>query len=153
MSTAREPPLGIVCLGASAGGLRSLESVLRGLSPDFPWPVLVSQHLQPDHVSHLAEILSRASALPVVEAMDGDAPQPGRVYTCPSASELGVSPEGRLTLRSPPKGKPQRIDHLFATAAFARPGLVVAAVLSGTGNDGAAGALIVKLNGGTVIAE
>ncbi|MHB8604692.1 MAG: CheR family methyltransferase, partial [Thermoplasmatota archaeon] len=77
----------------------------------------------------------------------------GVVYACPSSSEMGLAPDGLLTLRAPVGGRPQRIDHLFATASFARPGLVIAVVLSGTGNDGTAGSLIVRLNGGMVIAE
>ena len=145
--------VGVLCLGASAGGLRSLEAVLSRLPTSFPWPVLVSQHLQPQHASLMPEILSRATDLIVREAVDGESALPGIVYTCPSSAELGFSPEGRLSLRAPLGGRPQRIDHLFSTAAFARPGLVVAVILSGTGTDGTAGSLVVKLNGGTVIAE
>src|SRR5687768_14921724 len=144
---------GVLCLGASASGLRSLEAVLSGLPASFPWPVLVSQHLQPEHASLMPEILARATKLPVREAVDGESPRPGVVYTCPSSAELGFSPEGRLTLRPPVAGRPQRIDHLFSTASFALPSRVIAVVLSGTGNDGTAGALVVKLNGGTVISE
>ncbi|HUR69414.1 MAG TPA: CheR family methyltransferase [Candidatus Thermoplasmatota archaeon] len=146
-------PTGFVCLGASAGGLRSLEAVLRGLTPRLAWPVLIAQHMQPDHPSHLAEILARATSLEVREAVEGEKVLPARVYVCPASSEMGVSAEGRITLRPPVAGPPQRIDHLFASASFARPGLVVAVVLSGTGTDGAAGSLVVKLNGGTVLAE
>lgn len=154
MSEANGPErTGVVCLGASAGGLRSLEAILSRIPASFPWPILVSQHMQREHASLMPEILSRATKLIVREASADEAPLPGYVYTCPSDFELGLSPEGRLTLRPPVEGRPQRIDHLFATASVARPGLVVAVVLSGTGNDGATGSLVVKLNGGTVIAE
>lgn len=152
MTTAPEPQ-GLICIGASAGGLRSIETLLRGLAPDVSWPVLVAQHMQPERASQLPALLARATSLPVHEAHDGAMPQAGHVYVCPSGSELGVSPEGRLALRPPAAGRPQRIDHLFSTASFARPGLVVAVVLSGTGTDGAGGSLIVKLNGGTVLVE
>ncbi|HLE96819.1 MAG TPA: CheR family methyltransferase [Candidatus Thermoplasmatota archaeon] len=151
--TGAETRIGVLCLGASAGGLRSLEAVLSRLPASFPWPVLVSQHLQPEHVSLIPAILARATKLAVREAVDGERPVPGVVYTCPSSAELGFSPDGRLTLRPPVAGRPQRIDHLFSTASFARPGLVIAVILSGTGSDGTAGSLVVKLNGGTVIAE
>lgn len=145
--------IGVLCLGASAGGLRSLEAVLSNLPVTFPWPILISQHLQREHVSLMPGILSRATKIPVREAKDGETPLPGVAYTCPSSSELGLSPDGRLTLREPVEGRPQRIDHLFSTASFARPGLVIAVILSGTGSDGTAGSLVVKLNGGTVIVE
>lgn len=151
--TGAKEAAGIVCIGASAGGLRSLEALLGKLPEAFPWPILVSQHLQPEHVSLLPQILARATKLRVREAAEGDAPAGGNIYTCPSSAEMGLTPEGRITLRPPVAGRPQRIDHLLATAAFARPGMMVAVILSGTGNDGAAGSLVVKLNGGAVVAE
>lgn len=144
---------GLVCLGASAGGLRSIEAVVSRLPADMPWPVLVSQHLQPDRVSQLPGILARVSGMRVREAVDGETLVGGTIYTSPSSSEMGVTSDGRISHRPPVAGKPQRIDHLFATASFARPGRVVAVVLSGTGSDGAVGSLVVKLHGGTVIAE
>lgn len=144
---------GIICLGASAGGLRSLETIVSRLPADTPWPVLISQHLQADRVSQLPEILARSARMPVREALAGEVPVGGTIYTCPSSHELGLGLDGRLTLRFPVPGKPQRIDHLFATASYARPGRTIAVVLSGTGNDGAVGSLVVKLNGGSVLAE
>ena len=147
------PEVGIVCIGASTGGLRSLEALLAKLPENFPWPILVSQHLQPDHASMMPQLLARISQLQVREAVEGDLPEPGVVYTGPSDLEMGLSPEGHISMRAPVARRPQRIDHLFATASFAHPGLVIAIVLSGTGSDGAAGSLVVKLNGGTVIAE
>ena len=151
--TGAKEAAGIVCVGASAGGLRSLEALLGRLPEDFPWPILVSQHLQAEHVSLMPQILARATKLKVQEAAEGDVPAGGTIYTCPSSAEMGLTPEGRIALRPPVAGRPQRIDHLLATAAFARPGMMVAVILSGTGNDGAAGSLVVKLNGGSVIAE
>lgn len=151
--TAPNAKRGLICVGASAGGLRSLEAVLSRVPKDLPWPVLVSQHLQHDRVSQLPEILARVVAMPVREAVEGEVPHAGTIYTSPASAELGVRADGRLALRPPVQGVPQRIDHLFATAAFALPGRVVAVVLSGTGNDGAVGSLVVKLNGGVVVVE
>ena len=153
MTELDKPAPGIICLGASAGGLRSLEAIVGRLPADMPWPVLISQHLQADRVSQLPEILARSARMPVREAVAGEVPVAGTIYTCPSSHELGVGLDGRLTLRPPASGKPQRIDHLFATASYARPGRTIAVVLSGTGNDGAVGSLVVKLNGGSVLAE
>lgn len=146
-------PSGVVCLGASAGGLRSLVALLRRMPADFPWPILVAQHLQPDRVSQMPEILARATDLAVREATHGETPQAGTVYTCPSSREMGLSMAGQIILREVSPGAPQRIDHLFATSSYSKPGRTVAVVLSGTGSDGAAGSLVVKLNEGMVIAE
>ena len=145
--------VGVICLGASAGGLRSLEAIVSRLPTDLPWPVLIAQHLQTDRVSQMAAILARVANMPVRDATDGETPQAGTIYTCPSSHEMGLSMEGQITLRPPSDGKPRRVDHLFATASYARPGRTIAVVLSGTGSDGAVGSLVVKLNHGTVIAE
>lgn len=144
---------GLICLGASAGGLRSLEAIVSRLPADLPWPVLIAQHLQPDRSSQMHEILARVAHMPVREAADGETPHAGTIYTCPSSHEMGVAIDGQITLRSPMHGRPQRIDHLFATASYARPDRTIAVVLSGTGTDGAVGSLVVKLNNGTVLAE
>ena len=144
---------GFICLGASAGGLRSLEAIVSRLPADLPWPVLIAQHLQADRVSQMPEILTRVSQMPVREAADGETPHAGTIYTCPASHEMGLSIDGQITLREPSTGKPRRIDHLFSSASYARPGRTIAVVLSGTGNDGAVGSLVVKLNNGTVIAE
>lgn len=146
---------GVICLGASAGGLRSLEAIVSRLPATLPWPVLIAQHLQADHISQMQEILQRIALMPVREAVDGELPQPGTIYTCASSHEMGLTTQGRFALREPAPGRatPHGVDHLFATASYARPGRTVAVVLSGTGSDGATGSLIVKLYGGTVIVE
>ena len=153
MSAKDEPPVGLICLGASAGGLRSLEAIVSELPADLAWPVLISQHMQIDRVSQMPGILARVARMPVREVVAGETPKAGTIYTCPSSHEVGVTLGGQITLRPPTAGKPQRIDHLFATASYARPGRMIAVILSGTGTDGAVGSLVVKLNGGTVISE
>lgn len=145
---------GVICLGASAGGLRSLQAVLAALPADLPWPVLVTQHLQPDRVSELPVILARSANAAVREATDGEAPLPGVIYTSPASRQMGLTLDGRIALSPFPTSTPPRsIDHLFATASYAHPARTIAVVLSGTGNDGAVGSLVVKLNAGTVLAE
>lgn len=146
-------PEGLVCLGASAGGLRSLQAVLGALPADFPWPVLVALHVRPEPPSLLASILERGTLLAVKEAEEGEPLRPGTVYVSRSDAELGVTPDFRVAMRPLSKGRPQRIDFLFSTSAAVARAQTVAVVLSGDGSDGAAGSLVVKLNGGSVLAE
>lgn len=149
------PPAGsgIVCIGFSAGGLRSLQVVMRDLDEEFPWPVLITQHFPADIRSHLPEILGNATSLPVREAVEGQALEPGVGFTCPSGAAMGVAPDETITLQPRKRGPPSTVDHLFATAAAAAGPGVVAVVLSGFGSDGAAGCCAVKERGGTFIAE
>lgn len=149
----KRQPLGIVCLGASAGGLASMKTILEALPADFPWPILVLQHFPADVRSFLPEILARNSALAVREAVEGERLAPGVALTCPSGVYMGVAPGLRLAFRPRKRGLPDGIDHLFSTASVAAGQSMVAVVLSGLGSDGAAGTGIVKKNGGTVIVE
>jgi chemotaxis response regulator CheB len=151
--TATPPTRGLVCIGSSAGGIASLKAIVGGLPPGFRWPILVTQHFPADVPSHLPEILARSSALAVREAREGERLAPGVVLTCPSGTKMGVAPEGRVSFRPRKRGPQDGVDHLFTTASAAAGSALVAVVLSGAGWDGAAGALIVKRNGGTVIAE
>ncbi|MHB8585741.1 MAG: CheR family methyltransferase [Thermoplasmatota archaeon] len=145
---------GVVVMGSSAGGIDALQAVLGSIPKEFPWPILIAQHMAPvvGHLSSFADILQRASALPVEEAKAGVAVLEGHIYTCPSNAEMALGPTGILEFRAPVQGRPERIDHLFASVT-AYEDKAIAVVLSGTGTDGSVGALAIKRRGGIVIAE
>src|SRR5690242_12657478 len=64
--SADEAPLhSLVVVGSSAGGIEALSTLVATLAADFPAPVVLAQHLDPRHPSHLGEILARRSTLPV----------------------------------------------------------------------------------------
>ncbi|MBW3582572.1 MAG: chemotaxis protein CheB [Euryarchaeota archaeon] len=151
--TTDRPHVGVVCFGSSAGGLRSLQAVFSGLSSDFSWAILITQHFPSDVRSYLAEILTRGSALSVREAVEGDILDAGVALTCPSDVEMGVAADRTIAFRPRVPGPPESVDFLFKTAAVAAGPSVVAVVLSGMGSDGAAGTVIVKKNGGVVLVE
>jgi len=142
-----------VVVGASLGGIEALQTILGGLRAELPVPVLVAQHLFPG-VSRLDKRLARTSGLPVGWASDGQAVEPGRVYLCPGRSLLRLEPDGTLTV-APARGPGSfgQVDELFASAAGALAGRVLAVMLTGAGNDGAVGARAVKEAGGDVIVQ
>jgi PAS domain S-box-containing protein len=142
-----------VVVGASLGGVEALQTVLGGLRGELPVPVLVAQHLFPG-VSRLDERLARASGLPVGWASDGQAVEPGRVHLCPGRSFVRLEPDGTLTVApSQEASSSGQVDELFASAAIALAGRVLAVVLTGMGRDGVAGARAVKEAGGDVIVQ
>ena len=53
----------LVVVGSSAGGVGALSTLVSTLSPDFPAPIVLAQHLDPQRESHLAAILDRRSTL------------------------------------------------------------------------------------------
>lgn len=145
---------GIVALAASAGGLGAIQRVLAGLPDTFPVPVLVLVHLQADRESQLAEILDRATTLPVAQAEDGDHVRPGHVYVAPPGRHLSVA-DGFVRLSDEPPDHFVRpsADHLFKSVAEVYRDEALVVVLTGGGSDGAEGATAVHEAGGLVFAQ
>jgi two-component system chemotaxis response regulator CheB len=135
--------------------LAALSAVLSELPADFPCPVLIVQHLDPHHRSHMAEILTRRVHLEVRQAQGGELIRPGFVYIAPPDRHLLVSPQGVLSLSDAALVRYVRpsADLLFSSLAASFGPRVIAVVLSGTGRDGADGVRDVKQMGGTVLAQ
>jgi len=149
-----EPPTAIVALVASAGGIRALGNVLARLPATLDAAVIVVLHLMGDRRSHLAEVLARSTTLPVQEARDGTHVLAGHVYVAPPDAHLLVRNGGIVLDPSPPvRFLRPNADMLLASLAEAYGDRCVAAVLSGTGTDGAEGAAAVHAAGGFVIAQ
>src|SRR5919112_1335386 len=151
----REPFTRLVVVGSSAGGVDALLTFVATLPSDFPAPIVVAQHLDPRRQSHLGEILSNRSVLPV-RTVSGDQPlEPGIVYVIAADRDVEIS-DHALTVTaqtgSSPTPRPS-VDRLLATAARTFADELVAVILTGTGSDGATGAQAVKAHGGTVIVQ
>jgi two-component system chemotaxis response regulator CheB len=154
-ATSDRPETGrAVALGASAGGVEALTRVVRDLSPSFPAPIFVVLHVPATAASRLPEILQRAGALPAKHAVHGETPEPGKIYVAPPDRHMLVT-EGRLVLVEGPheNGVRPAIDPLFRSAAGWYRENLIAAVLSGTMDDGTAGIATVHARGGITIAQ
>lgn len=149
------PVRDVVAIGASAGGLVALREVLGHLPADFPAPIVVVQHLDPDHRSAMAELLTKRTPLDVVEARDGDALARGVAHLAPPDHHLLVGTEGRLSLSSAAQVHFLRpsADLLFDSVAETYGDGAIAVVLTGTGSDGSDGVRRIKELGGTVISQ
>jgi len=145
----------LVVIGASAGGVAALRTVVSGFPAGLPAAVLVVLHVPERSPSALAHILRRTSVLPVGDAEDGAVPRAGHVYVAPPGVHLLVR-SGRIRLTHGPRenGLRPAIDPLFRSAAREAGGRSVGVVLSGNLDDGAAGlAAIVRAGGGAVVQD
>jgi two-component system, chemotaxis family, protein-glutamate methylesterase/glutaminase len=145
----------LVVVGASWGGLYALMEVLGALPTDFAAPIVVVQHRSPDpDDDRLAKVLSRYSALPVVDAHDKQVLEPSRVYLAPADYHLMIEGDHiALSLEEPVNWSRPSIDVLFDSAAAAYGHDVTAVLLTGLGHDGAAGIAHVRAAGGKTIVQ
>jgi two-component system chemotaxis response regulator CheB len=156
VSVGAEQRFPVVVLAASTGGPATVMRLAPGFTKDFPAAVILVQHMPAAFTSQYAAQLEEFTEIRVKEAEANDSLQPGFLYICPGGQHLRVSPTGRIQLDSVTgrlNGYLPNIDlTLESVAAFAGP-MGMAAILTGMGNDGAAGAKAIKAAGGIVLAQ
>ena len=147
-------PFPVVCIGASAGGLEAFTQLLSALPTDTGMAFVLVSHLSPSHTSHLAEILSRATRMPVTEVKDEPTVQPNCVYVMPPDSHMTIV-HGSLKLipRHKVEGRHHPIDLFLESLALDQKHKSIAVILSGTGSDGTLGMDEIKAAGGITFAQ
>ncbi|HEY0711148.1 MAG TPA: chemotaxis protein CheB [Polyangia bacterium] len=144
----------MVVVGASLGGLTAVRKILSALPADFRPAVAIVQHRRADADSHLPEILAASTPLPLIEVEDKEDIRPGRIYLAPANYHLLVEDNSFfLSIDAPVSFARPSIDVLFEAAADRFGPAVVAVVLTGSSDDGAAGARAIKRAGGTVLVQ
>jgi len=148
------PPSRIVGIGASAGGLESLEQLFAEIPANTGMAFVVVQHLSPDFRSLMDELIGRHSEMPVQLAKDGVLVQANRVYLMPPKKEMIIR-DRRLILtdKDLTQGLSLPIDQFFRSLAQDQGPQAVAVVLSGSGSDGSRGIIDIKRAGGMVLTE
>ncbi|HEY4426223.1 MAG TPA: chemotaxis protein CheB [Pyrinomonadaceae bacterium] len=143
-----------IVIGASAGGVQALSTLVTALPDDLPAAVFIALHVSPNIPSLLPAILSRESKLEVAHAVDGEPITHGRVYVAPPDQHLIIE-DGYVRLVHGPKENLHRpsIDALFRSAArWAGPRLI-GVVLTGALSDGKVGMRAVKQRHGVTIVQ
>ena len=154
VSSSAESDFYIVAIGASAGGLDSLERLFTHLPTDSGMAFVVLQQLSPDFKSLTDEPLSRRTAMPIRQAEHDMPVEPNTVYLLPPMKEMIIR-QRRLLVndREPRLGLTLPIDLFFRSLAQDVGDRAVAVVLSGSDSDGSRGVAEIKKSGGTVFCE
>lgn len=148
----------VIAIGVSTGGPAALHQLLPKLPSDFPVPIVIVQHMPPMFTKSLAEDLDRNCALSVREASDHDALRPGNVYIAPGGRQMQIvsgdtRPEVSITDDPPERSCRPSVDYLFRSVAHVYGPNVLAVILTGMGDDGAAGCRLLKRYGARVAAQ
>jgi two-component system, chemotaxis family, protein-glutamate methylesterase/glutaminase len=144
-----------VAIGCSAGGVEALSRLLPALEPTGGVPVLIVVHLPRERPSRLIEVFSDRCRLKVVEAEDKQPAEPGTVYFAPPDYHLllDAGPQIALSADEPVHFCRPAVDVLFESAADLYGDQLLAIVLSGANQDGAAGLLHAHRAGGMTLVQ
>ena len=144
----------VIGVGASAGGLEALKSLVSNLPANLNACYVVAQHLAPHYRSMLTELLDRETSLKVIEAKSNMSIKTGTIYITPPNKDIWLS-KNKIRLRKVASeiGPKPSIDYFFASLAKAKEDRAVGIVLSGTGSDGTQGLRAIKAAGGISIAQ
>ncbi|MDR3641162.1 MAG: PAS domain S-box protein [Humidesulfovibrio sp.] len=146
-------PFPVVALGASAGGLEALRSLFKHLKPPLQAALVLVTHLPADKKSRLVEVLARYTAIPVREAEEITPLESGVLYIAPAGRDLLIE-DGVLRLTAPGHDLTHRIiDRFLDSLASDQGANAVCVILSGSGSDGANGAVQVSKAGGLVLVQ
>ena len=155
VSSERPPPLfPIVGIGTSAGGLEALELFLRHVAIEYGMAFVVVQHLSPNHVGNLPELLQRSTSMKVLQVNGSTKVQPDHVYVIPPNKDMTIKsrtlflhdPETKHGLRLP-------IDIFLRSLAEDCTEQSIGVILSGMGSDGTLGLCAIKEQGGLTLVQ
>lgn len=148
----------VIVIGSSTGGPQALSAVIGAIGGRVRQPILITQHMPPMFTAILAEHMSKLTSAKTVEARDGMPIKEGCIYIAPGDFHMRIARRHGALVTALDQSAPVNfcrpaVDPLFASASEMLGAHVLAAVLTGMGQDGKRGAEIIKRAGGVVIAQ
>lgn len=148
----------LLAIGTSTGGPVALQAVLTQLPANFPYPILLIQHMPATFTAAFAARLNGLCQISVKEAEDGDLLRPGAAYLAPGGKQMmldgrGSSARIRIIEGNDKVNYKPCVDITFASLAKSHADKVLAVVLTGMGADGRDGARLLKEQGSTIWAQ
>ncbi|WP_420888063.1 protein-glutamate methylesterase/protein-glutamine glutaminase [Candidatus Nitronereus thalassa] len=147
----------IIAIGASTGGTEALRDILEVLPPNTP-PIIITQHMPERFTKHFSDRLNEICQIRVKEAEDGDSVIPGQALIAPGNFHMELRRSGAryhvVTNQNPPVNRHRpSVDVLFQSVSQYAGTNSVGVILTGMGNDGAAGLLEMKRAGAYTIGQ
>ncbi|MBN1277733.1 MAG: PAS domain-containing protein [Deltaproteobacteria bacterium] len=144
----------VVGIGASAGGLETLEVFFSNMPPESGIAFVIIQHLSPRHKSIMASLLEKHTRMAIQEITDATRLEPNCVYLNPPDKNVSIIKQV-LYLMEPVKTSAinMPIDHFFRTLSEDKKERAIAIILSGTASDGTLGCKAIKGEGGMVMVQ
>lgn len=147
----------LIAIGASTGGTEAIRHVLEPLPPNSP-ALVITQHMPPGFTRSFADRLNKLCQITVKEAEDGERILPGHAYIAPGARHMELARSGanyqiRLHDHEPVNRHRPSVDVLFNSVAQYAGRNAVGVILTGMGNDGAAGLLAMRNAGAYTLAQ
>ncbi len=148
-------PIEMIVIGASAGGVEALTTVLTGLPKTFEVPIVVAQHLDESSEMFFIDQLNKKLTMPVKCPNDKDQINKNSVYIAPADYHLLIEENRTLSLSADPRVKFSRpsIDVLFESAAEVYEEKLIGVILTGANSDGSMGLKKIKDHGGLTIVQ
>ena len=149
----------VVVVGCSTGGPPALDALLSGLPPNFPWPIVIAQHMPASFTGPLSRRLDKLCALTVSEVTQPMPLVPGHVHVGKGDADVIITVRsGSIVVAPVPSSKEYRwhpsVDRLVSTAIQHIGGRrLIGVLMTGMGNDGAEAMKRLRTEGGRTIAE
>ncbi len=150
---------GLVLIGVSTGGPRTLEDILPRLPADFPWPILVAQHMPANFTDTFSRRMDSLCALNVVEVTSAMAIAAGNVYIGRGGTDITVTARAGVLHVAPRPETPAVLWHpsvevmVDSAMQHLAPKQLLGVMLTGMGDDGADAMARLHTAGGRTIAE
>lgn len=145
----------LIAIASSTGGPKALSLLLSALPEDFPYPIIIAQHISDDFVSGMAHWLNDISKLTVRIAEEGEIPVKGTAYLCPSEKHTKINSGKKIAFKN--RGQEDiyfpSCNVLLSSAAEVYGTDSIGIILTGMGNDGVIGMKKIKEAGGITIAQ
>jgi len=145
----------VVAIAASTGGPQAINTILSHLPASYPAPIIITQHIGEGFTQGMVEWLNSGTRLKVVVAANGEKVAPGNVYINPAEHSMRLTPQGIIILGDKEKGQIYNpsCNIMLDSVATSYRERAIGLILSGMGDDGAAGMQAIRKAGGYTIAQ